>query len=266
MYRYHTILQIGVVLICMFFLFSGCEQKAEQPKKRNVVSKPIPKKEKKAPVARTTKPKTDKTKPVGKTTVKKEDKPVADKKDDILKPKTDISITADDMKGVSEKKKAPIGKKTTKKEVPDKTTPTKEKVATGKTATGKKKEYPRYTPSKKIDPFIPLFRDKTEPVPDGTPRVSKLVCKRDTPLKKVDLSQLFLRGIVLSESGNKALVEDATGKGYVIKYGTPIGVNCGKVVKIQEGLVIVEEKVEDFSGKIKSEERKLELQKPPGEI
>ena len=38
-----------------------------------------------------------------------------------------------------------------------------------------------------------------------------------TPLERIDLSQLKLVAIIVSKSGNTALLEDATGKGYVIK-------------------------------------------------
>ena len=34
--------------------------------------------------------------------------------------------------------------------------------------------------------------------------------------------------------GNSAIVEDATGKGYVIRKGTYIGLNSGQVIKIEK--------------------------------
>ena len=65
-----------------------------------------------------------------------------------------------------------------------------------------------------------------------------------TPLERIDLSQLKLVGIILASSGNRALVEESSGKGYVIKTGTYIGVNSGKVVKIRKEKVVVEEEFE----------------------
>ena len=118
-----------------------------------------------------------------------------------------------------------------------------------------------YDPSGKIDPFKPLFRD--QPVSE-----KKKERKRtpETPLERIDLSQLKLVGIILASSGNRALVEEATGKGYVIKKGTYIGTNAGKVVKIDKDKIIVEEEFEDVLGNTKIRERELKLPKPPGEF
>jgi type IV pilus assembly protein PilP len=77
---------------------------------------------------------------------------------------------------------------------------------------------------------------------------------------------LKLVGIILASSGNRALVEEASGKGYVIKKGTYIGINGGKIVKIQKEIVTVEEKFEDYSGKIQTRKRQIKLPKPPGEF
>ena len=61
-------------------------------------------------------------------------------------------------------------------------------------------------------------------------------------------------------------MEESTGKGYVIKKGTYIGTNGGKIVKIQKETVYVEEKFEDVFGKIQTRKRELKLPKPPGEF
>ena len=114
----------------------------------------------------------------------------------------------------------------------------------------------------KIDPFEPLFREKPVSVKKKTGK------KRipQTPLERIDLSQLKLVGIILASSGNRALVEESSGKGYVIKTGTYIGVNSGKVVKIRKEKVVVEEEFEDVFGKSKLRQREIKLPKPPGEF
>lgn len=86
-----------------------------------------------------------------------------------------------------------------------------------------------------------------------------------TPIEKVDLSQLKLVGIIFASGGNKALVEDASGKGFVIKKGTSIGIKSGRVIKILKGRVVVEEEAESILGKTSLVKRELKLQKPPGE-
>ncbi len=87
-----------------------------------------------------------------------------------------------------------------------------------------------------------------------------------TPLEKIDLSQLRLVGIVLASSGNKALVEESNGKGYVIKKGTYMGTNAGKVVKIEKDKVLVAEEYEDVLGNVTLRNKELKLPKPPGEL
>lgn len=119
-----------------------------------------------------------------------------------------------------------------------------------------------YDPTGKIDPFEPLFREK--PIETKERKLKKRTPR--TPLERIDLSQLKLVGIILASSGNRALVEEASGKGYVIKKGTYIGMNAGKVVDIQKETVTVEEEFEDIYGKISVRQRALKLPKPPGEF
>jgi type IV pilus assembly protein PilP len=119
-----------------------------------------------------------------------------------------------------------------------------------------------YDPTGKIDPFEPLFREK--PVEIKEKKLKKRVPR--TPLEHIDLGQLKLVGIILASSGNRALVEEASGKGYVIKKGTYIGINAGKVVDIQKEIVTVEEEFEDVFGKTQVRQRELKLPKPPGEF
>ena len=64
---------------------------------------------------------------------------------------------------------------------------------------------------------------------------------------------------------NKALVQEATGKGYIVKAGTYIGLNSGKVVQILKDRIIIEEEVEDVYGKTTISKKSLQLQKSPGE-
>jgi len=109
------------------------------------------------------------------------------------------------------------------------------------------------------DPFEPLFNGK-----QGRVAAKKKRAKRAprTPLEALDLSQVKLVGITLSDKGNTALVEDASGKGYVIKEGAYIGVNAGKVIQILKDRFIIEEEIEDVHGKIISQKRVIKLHKP----
>jgi type IV pilus assembly protein PilP len=118
----------------------------------------------------------------------------------------------------------------------------------------------KYNPAGKIDPFQPLFRAK----PALASKKKRKKRLPQTPLERIDISQLKLVGIILAASGNRALVEESSGKGYVIKKGTYIGTNSGKVVRIKKETIIVEEEYEDVFGKIATRQRQIKLPKPPG--
>lgn len=127
-----------------------------------------------------------------------------------------------------------------------------------------------YNPKGKPDPFAPLFRDepKKAAINASAPDASRSKRKKrspTTPLEKVDLSQLKLVATVRSPNGNAALVEDASGKGFIVKTGTYIGINSGSVVQIVKDRIVVEEETETLLGEISLQKRELKLQKPPGE-
>ena len=121
---------------------------------------------------------------------------------------------------------------------------------------------PVYNPHGRIDPFIPLFKDEGPLA--GTEKERKGRIPR-TPLEMIDLGQLKLVAIMRAPSGNKALVEEASGKGYIVAKGTYLGINSGRVVKVLKDRIIIEEEVDNIVGKSTIQERELKLQKPLGE-
>ncbi|MEZ4527088.1 MAG: pilus assembly protein PilP [Desulfobacterales bacterium] len=131
-----------------------------------------------------------------------------------------------------------------------------------------------YDPKGRVDPFEPLLREKRkepekeQPQPPASAVASsrpKPPPRRLTPLEKLDLGQLKLVGIIRAESGNKALVEEASGKGYIIVKGTYIGIHSGIVVDILPDRVVVEEQDEDVLGKVTVRKRELKFNRPEGE-
>lgn len=124
-----------------------------------------------------------------------------------------------------------------------------------------------YDPRGKHDPFESLFETETGPV--GVAPTKKRVQKKRmplTPLQRVSLGQLKLVAIVLSPNGNKALVEEPSGKGYVISKGTYLGQNYERVKVILKDRVVVEGEVEDFmTGSTKLQTTELKLQKKVGD-
>jgi type IV pilus assembly protein PilP len=85
-------------------------------------------------------------------------------------------------------------------------------------------------------------------------------------LERIALSQLKLSAVIRAPSGNRALVEDGTGKGYVVTNGTYMGLNSGKVVQIANDRIVVEEEVENVLGEYTLKSTELKLQKPAGEL
>jgi type IV pilus assembly protein PilP len=117
-----------------------------------------------------------------------------------------------------------------------------------------------YTSTGKIDPFRPLIQTqiKTVIAPDIDREKPTRVL---TPLEKFDLSQIRLVAVVLAESGNVAMVEEATGKGYMVRIGTYIGKDGGAVEQILEDRVVIRETVKDFRGKAVPRIREMKLHK-----
>jgi len=126
-------------------------------------------------------------------------------------------------------------------------------------------QYPElYSSEGKADPFVPFIKSKAEREKDREKSINKRIPR--TPLEKVDISQVKLTAIVQSPTGNFGLIEESTGKGYVVTNGTFIGVNGGKIKRILNDRLIVEEEAEDVFGKITTREIEVKLHKPAGEF
>jgi Tfp pilus assembly protein PilP len=116
----------------------------------------------------------------------------------------------------------------------------------------------RYDPRNKPDPFksfIIASAQEAAPVKRRQPL---------TPLQKMPLSEVQsgLKAIIWGEMGSKALVEDATGKGYVVQEGTYVGQNDGIVKRIFADKIVVEEYRRDpVQGALKTNEVVLKLKK-----
>lgn len=122
-----------------------------------------------------------------------------------------------------------------------------------------------YNPEGKINPFEnPLQKQGPKPAEEKV-EPNKPDRIRQTPLERIDLTQLSLVGVIKFPSGYKAIVEEASGKGYMIKAGTYIGTNYGQVTEIQKDRIIIQEKVKDVLGKYTDKTSQLKLQKPLGE-
>jgi type IV pilus assembly protein PilP len=151
--------------------------------------------------------------------------------------------------------KVAIPAKTDKKEMEAKRT---EKIITASKPKEEEKqiEVPYiYNPKGRKDPFKPFIREVKVSIPEEMKGVPL------TPLQKEDLSQFKVVAIVSSGNQRFAMVEDKTGKGYIIKVGTFIGKGGGKVVEILPDRVLVEEQFIDLYGERKISRVALNLKK-----
>jgi Tfp pilus assembly protein PilP len=57
----------------------------------------------------------------------------------------------------------------------------------------------------------------------------------------------------------KALIEDPSDKGYIVAEGAAIGKNKGRIVSIDDNLVLVKETYVDFSGKASTKDIEMRL-------
>lgn len=160
---------------------------------------------------------------------------------------------------------------------PEKNVPKSQKVPKGKTGpsdTGStttevaSQTTPRRQPYNsvgKVDPFTPLYKEEVEKKAVDVVVKPKGPERPRTPLEKLDLGQLKLTAIVTTVGIKRGLVEEATGKGYVVMVGTKIGLERGTVTEIRQDRIIIEHQGEDDFGKVSSKKRELKLQKPPGD-
>jgi type IV pilus assembly protein PilP len=102
----------------------------------------------------------------------------------------------------------------------------------------------------KRDPFRPFTLNT---------RTSSRPRENLSPLERYDLGQLRLVGVVWHVKEPSAMVEDSVGLGYIVKVGTPIGANDGKVRAIKPNEIIIEETYVDLFGAKKKREVNIKL-------
>ena len=120
----------------------------------------------------------------------------------------------------------------------EKTAPTKDVSSQAQNKSEQKETIYEVTPVHKYEQVSPPIKKKRKKrIPQSA-------------LQNIDLIQFKLVGIVFSPKGNTAMLEDSTGKGYIVKEGTYIGKNSGKIVQIKKDMIIIEEQIENSSGEI----------------
>lgn len=105
-----------------------------------------------------------------------------------------------------------------------------------------------YIMTNRPDPFLPFITEKATPRETGDPNE---IIEKNEPLTGMQLfepGQLSLVGLLETGGEKFAMVQDSTGKGYVIVTGTKIG-KRGVVKTISPNKVLIEETAETRGGK-----------------
>lgn len=100
-----------------------------------------------------------------------------------------------------------------------------------------------YKPGNRPDPFRPFFEEakaaaiisECEGIPPG-------------PLTEQEVSQFSLVAVIAHGPEAMAMVQDSTGKGYVIRVGSFVGKKCGKVSAIGPEGATIDEPYKDILG------------------
>lgn len=108
---------------------------------------------------------------------------------------------------------------------------------------------PQYSPMGKRDPFQAPMKSQAK----RRPRENL------SPLERYEIGQLNLVGVVWDIKDPRAMVEDSSGLGYIVRVGTPIGPNEGKIKQIKPAEVVIEENFIDFYGARKNREVSMRI-------
>ena len=106
-----------------------------------------------------------------------------------------------------------------------------------------------YDPTGKPDPFRSFVKELARLQTAATA----------TPLERFDLSQLSVSAVIWGNESPRALVNDPSGKGYIVAEGTPVGKNDGRIIAISDGRVVVKETYVDFEGQATTKDVELRL-------
>jgi type IV pilus assembly protein PilP len=234
--------------ICFFlFLFFGCEKKAKNDTEKKPVAEKV---SKKISVPITTEKKDNNVKALPKKTKEVTQKIKTEDKE--LGKNANISKKIENNENKAEKKEALI--ETLLKEDGLEEKDKGEGIISAAI----------YDPKSRVNPFKALIRDTPKKKVKKEKKKRK-ISRPKTPLEKSDLGQLKLVAVISTGETDSAILEENTGKGYVVEVGTYVGLNSGQIIKTESDRIVIKETVEDITGKSIVKESILKIQKPLGE-
>jgi len=84
------------------------------------------------------------------------------------------------------------------------------------------------------------------------------------PLEQFELEQLRLTAVIWDTNNPRALIEDPSGRAYIVQEGTRMGKNDGLVIHIGDNLVLVKETYVDFAGEQTTKDVELRIRRSQG--
>jgi type IV pilus assembly protein PilP len=104
-----------------------------------------------------------------------------------------------------------------------------------------------FYPIKALDPFAPFIAPETNNLADEEESKSTPL----TPLQKMTTGEIErgLKAITWGELGKKAVIEDATGRGYIVGIGTPAGEHSGVITQISNDHLVIQQELWDRRAK-----------------
>ena len=84
------------------------------------------------------------------------------------------------------------------------------------------------------------------------------------PLERFDVSQLSVVAVVWKTGNARALVKDPSGQSYIVGEGAKIGKNEGRVIAINDSLVVVKETYVDYLGQESTKDIEMRIRGSQG--
>ena len=112
-----------------------------------------------------------------------------------------------------------------------------------------------YDPSGKRDPFRNFMWERPDRLREA---------ELQGPLEQFDVGQLSLVAIVWKTGSARALVEDPVGESYIVAEGSRVGRNEGRVISIDDGVVVVKETYVDYLGQETTKDIEMRMRRNEG--
>lgn len=181
--------------------------------------------------------------------------------DQVKTTSDQVKTTSDQVKTTSDKVKTTSDKvETTSDKIKHGTNNKQLKEKTKKKSNNIQRKISAYISIGKTDPFKPLIQNEPK---EAKQNVKKQGRHKLTPLEKIDISQLKLVAVIKTKKKKKdfAMVQEANRKGYIVRVGTYIGINEGRITEIHNNEIIIKEWVKNFKGVYQDQFIKMQLQK-----